>query len=689
MADGTWRFFRAGGFDQVRLETGAELAALGSLDQKLWVALSCPTRGVAFDSETLALVDSDHDGHIRAPEIIEAAQWSASQLRDPEWLMRGIDTLPLSALVDEDLRGAAQHILSALGKPGSNEISIDDCMAMREIFTQMPFNGDGIIPLEAADSESQQQILQDILDCADEKSDPPGISQNAIDAFFDEISLYSAWMQQAESDADILPLGEQTEAAAQAWLKLKDKAEDYFRRCAIAAYEPRASLLINRSEEDYLALASRDLSHADAEIASFPIATAAAGKALPLLDGVNPLWLEAVSRFYALAVVPLLGERSSLTESEWHFISAKLQAYANWQAEKPAFAVEKLGMARIIALASSGEKPGLDALIERDKALEPEMKAIASVEKLLRFCRDLCNLANNFVSFRDFYTRHGKAIFQAGSLYLDGRSCELCVNVEDVAKHAALATLSRICLVYCECRRGAERIFIAAAFTAGDSDQLMAGRNGVFYDRKGLDWDATIIRIVDHPISIRQAIMAPYKSIGKMVGEQIQKIAASRTRTVQENAAKTLIEPGKIEAKQAFDVGKFAGIFAAIGLAIGAIGTALASVVTGLFGLKFWQIPLALFFLAMAVSGPSMLIAWLKLRQRNLGPILDANGWAINSRAKINIPFGTSLTEIAKLPEGSQRSLTDPYAEKKRTWIWYVLGILAIVLAAVWLYWKK
>lgn len=691
MTHNGWRFFRAGGFDQVRLDTGAELAALGNLDQKLWVALSCPTQGIEFDSETIALIDSDHDGHIRAPEIIDAVEWAAAQLNDPEWLSRGTDTLPLSAMTDEVNVGAAKHIFQAIGKDNLDEISLADCMAMREIFAEMPFNGDGIVPLDAASDVPQRQSMQDIIDCMEEKNDPPGISQVMTDAFFEEISAYSTWIEKGNIDPDILPLGENTTAAAKAWLGLKDKAEDYFRRCRIAEYDPRAAHLINRSEEDFLALAARDLSHADDEISAFPIATAAAGKPLTLSEGVNPLWADAISEFHDRAVLPLLGKKNVLTEHEWVLISSKLQPFQNWQSEKPSVSIEKLGLERILELASGNEKDGIDRLLERDKALEPEMNAIASVEKLLRYCRDLSNLANNFVSFRDFYTRRDKAIFQAGTLYLDGRSCELCVIVQDVTKHAALATLSRVCLVYCECRRGTEKMMIAAGFTAGDSDQLMAGRNGVFYDRKGLDWDATIVRIIDHPISIRQAFMSPYKTIGKMVGDQIQKIAASRSRAAQESAAKALIESGKAEIKpqQAFDVGKFAGIFAAIGLAIGAIGSALAMVVTGLFGLKLWQIPFALFLLTMVVSGPSMLIAWLKLRQRNLGPILDANGWAINSRAKINIPFGTSLTGVAKLPDGSQRSLSDPYAEKKRTWIWYVLGILAIVLAAVWFYWKK
>jgi hypothetical protein len=75
-----------------------------------------------------------------------------------------------------------------------------------------------------------------------------------------------------------------------------------------------------------------------------------------------------------------------------------------------------------------------------------------------------------------------------------------------------------------------------------------------------------------------------------------------------------------------------------------------------------------------------MLIAWFKLRQRNLGPILDANGWAVNARAKINIPFGTSLTGVAKLPEGADRSLIDPYAEKKHVGLYYLAGGVVVVL---------
>jgi hypothetical protein len=88
--------------------------------------------------------------------------------------------------------------------------------------------------------------------------------------------------------------------------------------------------------------------------------------------------------------------------------------------------------------------------------------------------------------------------------------------------------------------------------------------------------------------------------------------------------------------------------------------------------------PVALLGLLLLISAPSMVLAYMKLRQRNLGPILDANGWAINGRARINVPFGGALTDLAALPKGAEHSLQDPFAEKRAPVKLYV--ILAVVL---------
>jgi hypothetical protein len=334
---------------------------------------------------------------------------------------------------------------------------------------------------------------------------------------------------------------------------------------------------------------------------------------------------------------------------------------------------------------------GLEKIIAEDLSLAEQVESFEGVTRLVHFTRDLLVLLNNFVAFRDFYAQDRKAVFQAGTLYLDGRACELCVRVASPDTHATLAVLSQTYLAYCRCtrRESTEQMHIAAAFTGGDSDNLMVGRNGIFYDRLGRDWDATVVKIIEHPISVRQAFMSPYKRIGRMIGEQIAKFAAAKDSAVDASAGTKLAgigaSPDAAKTPTPFDVGKFAGIFAAIGLALGALGTAVASVMGGFLTLALWQMPLVIGGIVLMISGPSMLIAYLKLRQRNLAPILDAGGWAVNTKARINIPFGATLTKLAELPQGAKRSLVDPFAEKKAPWKrWAVLLALFVALGMAW-----
>lgn len=691
-----WRFFRAGGFDQVRIDTGADLLALADLDQKLWVALSCPTRGIEFDAHTLDLIDSDNDGHVRAPEVIAAVSWAARLLKDCDLLAKGSATLPLVAIneaTDEGakLLAAARHILVSLGKPEADSVSAADTTDTAKLMAGLRFNGDGIIAPAAVEDAATKSVLESIIASLGSVTDAggeKGVTKELVERFFDQAREFDTWSLRAEQDSAILCLKENTQLAAATWRAVRTKVDDYFTRCQMAAYDARAALPLSRSIEDYQQLAGKELSAGASEVAAFPLALVAAGQPLPLRNGINPAWSAAIVAFREQVVLPLLGNRDQLSAEEWADISGRFAAYEGWLADKPETQVEALGSAHLRMVLSGGHELALLNLIAQDSALADEVEAIASVDRLVHYVRDLGTLVNNFVSFRNFYTGVDKAVFQAGTLYLDGRSCELCIKVDDAGKHSTLANLSRVCLVYCECVNGSAKQTIAAAFTAGDSDQLMVGRNGIFYDRKGQDWNATIIRILEHPISIRQAFWSPYKRAGKMIGEQLQKFAAARSQAAETKLVTSALEAGKAPAEvpkappPPFDVGKFAGIFAAIGLAVGALGTALASVLTGLLDLRWWQMPLVLIGALLAVSGPSMLIAWFKLKQRNLGPLLDANGWAVNARARINIPFGTSLTGLARLPEGaSALHMVDPFAEKKQRWPYYVGALLFVGLA--------
>jgi hypothetical protein len=337
-------------------------------------------------------------------------------------------------------------------------------------------------------------------------------------------------------------------------------------------------------------------------------------------------------------------------------------------------------------LARGNARQAVNLLIKKDAALEGECNQIEAVEKAIRFRRDLVHLLRNFVNFADFYGKRS-AVFQTGTLYIDGRSCSLCLPVHDVAKHAAIAGLAKACLVYCECvrKKDSETRIIVAAVTAGGTDNLMVGRNGIFYDRNGHDWDATITKIVENPTSVRNAFLSPYKWFVRAIERQAAKRASDADvgRGLEEHGATAASSEAEKPAPPAPSKKIDVGTVAAIGVAVGGIAAFFSSVVATFLGLGVWM-PLGVLALVLAISGPSMLIAWLKLSQRNIGPILDANGWAVNAFARINVPFGTALTKVAELPKGSRRILDDPFAVKRPPYGAYAAVLLLVVIAATW-----
>ncbi|HEX9049964.1 MAG TPA: hypothetical protein VF841_05465 [Anaeromyxobacter sp.] len=700
-----FKFFRAGGLDQVALETGDDLLALESLDQKLWIALSCPTRGLELDAKTLALLDTDGDGRVRAPEILAAIRFCAARLRDVGVLMYGADELALAALRDDTKEGraalgAARHLLAQVGRADALAVRADDVADTTKVFEKTLFNGDGVIPPEsAADVEARQAVLDVMatMGSVADRGGHPGVDRARVEAFFAEAAAYAEFWRRGEASPEAMPLGERTPAAYGAFAAVRAKVDDFFVRCRLAAMEPRAAAQLNRTDPEFAALAAKDLAAATADVASFPLARVEPGRALPLDGDLNPAWAAAVAALRREVVGPLLGaDRASLSAQDWAGIVARFGPHEAWLATKAGAKVEPLGLARVRAVLGGNARASVEALLAKDEAFAAEAEAIGDVVRLVHYHRDLGALLRNFVSFADFYDPIRPAVFQAGTLFLDARSCDLCIRVDDPNAHAAMGGLSRVYLAYCDCKRpGGETMKIVACFTQGDSDFLMPGRNGIFYDRKGRDWDATIVKIVDNPISIRQAFWAPYKKALRFVEDQVARFAQAKEKeadahleTAANHVTGTALQPQKAPPPPSpVDVGKMVGIIAALGVGVGALGTLLGGFVSGFMDLHPWWAKLvAVAGVVLVISGPSVLIAWLKLRHRTLGPILDGNGWAVNGRVRINLPLGTALTDRAALPPGARRMLEDPYADqaarRRRRMFWLAVALVAVALGA-------
>ncbi len=688
----TWHFFRAGGVDQVSLRNGQDILSLADLDQKLWVALAMPVQGVDIDPDTLALIDLDGDGRIRVNDILATVAWAKTAFTNADDVLKSSSEVKLTAIADAKVLAAARRMLTDLGKPDATSISVEDAQAITKAFADTVLNGDGIVIPGSTKEDDLARVITDAIATVggvDDRSGKPGIDQARADEMFAAVDLRAAWLARG-ADAALLPLGAATAAAATALLAVADKLEDFFTRCRVTAFDPRAAAALGGTDADLAALATRTLSAGDDELARLPLAHIAAAGRLPLTAGLNPAWTARIAAFVADALTPIVGPRDVLLPADLAAVRAKLADHLAWRAAEPRTKVDGLDPAWIATLAQPGLRGQLTALIAEDAALAGEFDQLTSVAKLVRLQRDGGRLLRNFVNFSDFYARQD-GVFQAGTLYIDARAIQLCVPVADPAKHAALAASSDAFLIYCDITRKGVTKQIAAALTNGDGDNIFVGRNGVFYDRQGDDWDATVTTIISSPINVRQAFWSPYKKLVKTIDAAVTKraVAADAAATGKletvgqgvasaDKAASGAAPPPSIGSKK-IDL----GTVAAIGVAIGGIGTLFGAVLAAMLGLGPW-LPLGLLAALLLISGPSMALAYLKLRRRNIGPILDANGWAINGRARINVSFGAALTGLPRLPKGAQRSLDDPFADKRTPWRLYTLIAAIVILAGAW-----
>ena len=685
-----WQFASVGGAVRIQIRNGEDIRHLGELDRKLWTVLSCPAGGLEFDPASLKHIDADGDGNIRVDEVISAAQWLTRVIKDADTLLKGEDTIPFDNFNTEDPDGArllssAKQILSNL-KLEKNSISLAETSDNVKIFAETLFNGDGIItPASAGKEEALAKLITDIAACvgsATDRSGVEGVTTDHVEAFYTACADYSAW--KAAGTPEVFPFGDKTADALASVEALKEKVADYFMRCKLIGFDAATSEAVDVSVEKIAAIEG-NLADASSKISDQPLAKPGKEGLLPLKEGLNPAWKAAVA---AMAALCLPEKKASINEEDWNALVAKVAPYTAWMDAKKGSEVEPLGLEAVEAILKEDRKAALLELLEKDKAEEANALSIEEVDKLVRLYKDFYRFLNNYVVLKDFYDPDFKAIFQAGRLYIDQRSTDLCVKVDGPAPE--ISSLSGMYILYCACssEKLGKSFNIAAVLTAGDVDGLREGKNAVFYDREGNDYTAKVTSIVENPLSLRQAFWAPYKKAARWISDKVDRNAAAKNEksmgsltSAADNATDGKGADAAAAVKPSFDVGKVAGIT----IAVAAVSGVLLGLVAVLKSLTWWQWLIIIAVIMLIISLPSVFIAWRKLRHRDLGPVLNANGWAMNAASLVSVKFGKTLTSLAEYPKLTE---VDPEARRKarrRCFWWSFFGVVVVTCLVLWL----
>ena len=696
-------FEKYGGHYHLRISTVKDLEYLPSLPDGRWMATSCPLFGLNLDPAFLRFLDTDGNSRIVSEEVREAIRWVFKCLRPSEtwWEHKpsvSLDLINTDTPEGKDLKGAADLVLQNLNSPNAAEISLEQVRDRQKIMAQADYNGDGVIPPEVVKEPDRAQFVRDLVATVGNVPDASGlkgINETLLDQFKKEATSYIEWYDQGvipedQTETLIMPFGAATPRMFQTVAAIRGKIDQFFAQCALVRFDLRMVERMMPREEEMAKLDYRDRQVIMDHLSLAPLARPDPEGVLPLEESINEFYQDSINAVREQVVVPILGEGvATLTEAQWHEILGRFDAYEKWLKAKPNVTIEPLGVDRIRSYINSSHDTAIRDLMAKDKAVAGEIQQLQNLERLILYHQWLSEFANNYVSIPHLFSPETHAVFEMGTLILGGREFSFSIRVENRAVHTNLAKNSGIFLIYLQITgaKPEDAFEIAVPATRGSARDFYVGKRGVFFTVTGRELDAQIVQIVENPISLWDSIKEPFRRVHAMVGGRISQISAAIQKE-SEKAIATAPSDQQIIQREMQEVQQTAAQPAAstpapppaqpaavpsaprssttardmmigTGLLVAGLGTALkfavdaAKQLTQPRTLQVLSIMIGVFLIISILA--AVISAWRKSRQRDLGVLLQASGWAINGRMRLIRPMARIFCRRVRVPKGAKR----------------------------------
>jgi len=386
--------------------------------------------------------------------------------------------------------------------------------------------------------------------------------------------------------------------------------------------------------------------------------------------------------FRSRVVEPVLGgQRDTFTEADWQQVKKAFAPYEAWKNARPAGPITGMEIDTLRRYIGPALAQATRTLIAESSKTALALDNVRLLEKLILYQSNLMLLVNNFTSFPFLYDADRRAAFEMGTLIMDGRRFNLALKVDNRAQHAELARGSSIYTMYVEItpKRNAPKYEVAVPVTSGGKGNLDPGKRGIFHDATGVECDAQVMQIIDNPVSLSEAIVSPFQRLAKVLTGRIEAITAEAEKKLDTAGASAVDTVRKApEEQQAEAAGERSGKMATAGLllsggvAIAALGSSLAYITKTVADLPWYAIIIGLFAAIAAVVVPTAIVAFIKLRRRDLSAILEGSGWAINERMRVTFRQSRFLTKRPAYPPNSAGLAS-------YRWLKVLLAILALL----------
>ncbi len=677
------KFKRYGKAFQLVVQAAKDIPNVLKLDDSHWAVTSAPTTAFKCDAQFLRALDYDNNGRIRTDELRAAICWCLKTLSDTSGMDKGLLAIETHSIRKESPDGAgllitAAYVAAQMGS-SAETITLEQVRTCMDELRMKPLNGDGIIVAEATgDAEQADYITAAVIATggSEDLSGKIGISLEQVSAFKQAIEDYIVWKGAGDqAGLDIKPFGDDTHIIWELAQHYAPQIETFFMLAGFKDFDPE-----NASK--FLA-ADAVAENASDALNFAPLARPDDIGHLPLSGpAVNPIYKEDMAAIRDTLFFKVLGiQMESASQEDWIRVKSILAPYGAYLASKQGGIVETLPFESLLTWREGPFFDNVLNLIEADKDVGRSIAAFSQLEKLILYHGNLLRFINNFVSLSEFYSPAIRSMFERGSAVIDGRWFNFAMETPDPVAHSVVAKTSGIFTLYLkiECLEDPSKSFtVAVPATSGTRGNLYVGKRGVFFSIDGIEHDAVITQIIENPISLTEAVIAPFAKVGKMIMGKIEGLSTSAEDAIMKRADKITTAPITGAPPAAAAPASPATLLMSISISIAALGSGFAVLSKSFAEMSIKGRIYSALVAVLVILGPIILGGIIKLARQDLSAILEGCGWAVNQRMCLTDKLRHQFTERRAYPSTASGT---PEKRNKRFLLVLLLVVLVILIA--------
>ncbi len=654
------RFKKIASAKQLLVEKATDLRKILVLDAAHWAVNGMGIDHVVFNKDFLTYMDTDKNQRIRVAEVKNAVAWLLDVLKDYHGINERTTSVTIADLNYEnnadakDIKNTIELIAGNLHKEGVATLTFEE-LSFANLYMNASLNGDGVIVIDKIDSAVLQEYLravESIEGNTPDKSTLPGIGKKELDLFNSSMTAYLSWYKNGKvdyCDAKVLQFIELHK-------KLKGKLIEFFDLCEAANFKIFKTIgfgeatVNGNSAEDIRkffegGLLSEVNSNGVIDIEN---------------SWINPCYKGDLKKYMALgAKLGFFAEDNKLEMSAFNDKLGEMDSVVSYYEARP---TDKFNIFAVSKLEEWAEIKAYDdvlRLIERDLSVKSAIDGYEKLRKLMVYQANMLEFVNNFVNLSKLFDPKKFAIMQTGYLVLDGKHFSLATMVKNMAEHKKIISRSNICVAYVEVSANNgifDKNTMAVAITAGTMRNIFIGKMGIFCGCDGVEYDAKLVDLIQQPVSIKEALLAPFVKFGEFSSKQADRFFSSKNQEL-DKAVTQDIQSGKIldsaKVPQAGGKTSLPMLLMGGGFGLAAVGSAFAFLVSSLKSVSVWQIFAVLFGIILVISAPMLLVSLSKLYNRCISDFLAASAWAINPRMRLSNRMSLIFSSRPKYPKCS------------------------------------